>query len=164
MWGKSVEVFANVVGVWHRPASFHLLMASLNLCVSFSFSFFFSFFIFVKHIKIIKQISALTVTIISRQTELNHVKESERERFWYMKNNHKVYRFNEHRIWGAARTVYYCFDDEWIIKAPSCSSRIISFLQMLGHRTRFLLFLSSICDLFSCHVLHPCFSPIPIPI
>ena len=52
-----------------------------------------------------KQISAPTVTIISRQTELNHVKESERERFWYMKNNHKVYRFNENRILGSSA---YC--------------------------------------------------------
>ena len=159
-----MEVFANVVGVWHRPASFHLLMASLNLCVSFCFCFFSHFSFLWNTSKSSKQISALTVTIISRQTELNHVKESERERFWYMKNNHKVYRFNEHRIWGAARTVYYCFDDEWIIKAPSCSSRIILFLQMLGHRTWCLFFLSSICDLFSCHVLHPCLSPIPIPI
>ena len=38
-------------------------------------------------------------------------------------------------FWGAARTVYSCFDDEWIIKAPSRSTIIISFLQMFGHRT-----------------------------
>ena len=31
-----------------------------------------------------KQISAPTVTIISRQTESKHVKKSERERFWYI--------------------------------------------------------------------------------
>ena len=31
--------------------------------------------------------------------------------------------------------MYSCFDDKWRIKAPSRSTKIISFLQMFGHRT-----------------------------
>ena len=85
--------------------------------------------------------------IISRQTELKHVKESKRERFWYIKNNHKVYRFNEHRIWGAAHTVYFCFDEEWITKVRSRSTKIISCLQMFGDRTWCSFFSSSFCDM-----------------